>query len=366
MLRRPLYKTPIRRSRGRVHRAAPRRGVHGRALPGQSDWIGTAAMQPLPLLVSHPETPLSIRSISADLQLSPQETRLAIKLFKQGLPPLVNRSCLPYLFGLSDRLIAAMEKWPVRYYRVYTIEKAKAGNRRIEAPRRFLKLIQTWINAHICNHLSFPSCVKGFVKGQSIFTNALVHVRGRNLMVVDIRDFFPSIPLERVVKAFATFRFPPDVCRQLARLCCLQNRLPQGAPTSPALANCVFRGADLALRELAKTWGCRYTRYADDLAFSGRRIFSLEDMGRVQGIVQESGFSINSSKSRTIGQGGRQMVAGLVVNKKPQPPRLKRRRWRALFHQASLHPEQYIDQAARLSGIASFIRQYSPQTVCYP
>ena len=86
------------------------------------------------------------------------------------------------------------------------------------------------------------------------------------------------------------------VSHQLAELCCLDGRLPQGAPTSPALANSVFKPLDVKLRELADGWDCEYTRYADDLAFSGSRKFSIEDVRAVNQILLKDGFQLQEKK----------------------------------------------------------------------
>ncbi len=318
-------------------------------------------MRPLPLLVSHREERQSIDSLAADLNWSREEYGLAKRLYASRIPPLVNRKCLPYLFGVSSRLIAAMGRNPGRYYRIYSVKKVTGGTRRIEAPRRFLKVIQTWINTHICRHATMPDWVIGFVQGRNIFDNGKAHAPNKNLMVVDIQDFFPSVSLEMVKRVFVSMRLPTDVSDQLGKLCCLQGRLPQGAPSSPALANIVFKSADNLLQEQSAKWGCKYTRYADDLAFSGSRRFSQKDVERVKKIIGRFGFTINETKTRIVGQGGRQIITGLVVNRNALPPRTKRRLWRAIFHRASQHPREFTGRVSALFGVASFVNQFSPE-----
>lgn len=317
-------------------------------------------MRPLPLLVSHPEKPESVKDIGIDLGFDQGEIGLAMRLYAKRIPPLVNRGCLPYLFGVSGRLVASIERKPAPFYRIYSITKATGGKRQIEAPRRFLKLIQAWINTRICSHMYVPGCVIGFVKGRSIFDNGKVHARSKNLMVVDIKDFFPNVNLEKVGRVFSSLGLPEEVSLQLGRLCCLDGRLPQGAPTSPALANQVFREADELLKKEAKRWHCRYTRYADDLAFSGSRRFTQKDVARVGEIIGRFGFSINRKKTRIVGQGARQILTGLVVNRKALPPREKRRLWRAIFHKASEHPREFSNEVSTLIGIASYVNHFSP------
>jgi len=323
------------------------------------DW--TEAMSGLPLLVSFPDEPGSVVLISKELRWSQEQLGLAHALYERRLPPLTDNNALPYMFGVSSKLISAMGVFPHRYYRIFEVRKRGGGSRRIEAPRRFLKVIQWWINDHILSRQQMPAYVVGFVKGKSIFDNGEQHAPGKNLMVVDIEDFFPSVPMAKVIQLFQSLNFPEPVSHQLARLCCLEERLPQGAPTSPAIANLVFLPADEELARLANGWACEYTRYADDLAFSGSRHFTNGDMLEVGGVLKRHGFIANTSKSRIVGAGARQIVTGLVVNVRPQPPRWKRHLWRAMFHRAWKHPYEFSDRVERLAGIAAFVNQFNPK-----
>jgi retron-type reverse transcriptase len=255
-----------------------------------------------------------------------------------------------------------MQKFPGKFYRSFTIQKSGGGERLINAPRRFLKTIQTWIYANICAKQVLDDCVTGFIIGKSIFDNGRVHANNGNLMVVDISDFFPSVKFPQVSSIFKALAFPKSVAHQLAALCCLDGCLPQGSPTSPSLSNLVFKPTDSELTKLTKEWGCTYTRYADDMAFSGDKVFSREDIYQVGEILRKFGFSVNEKKSRIIGRGGRQIVAGLVVNQSALPPRVIRRRWRATFHNATIHPKKFSNRVTNLFGIASFVKQYSPAT----
>lgn len=317
-------------------------------------------MTVLPLLVSLSDEEESLGIMARELIFSDAELTLAKALFAQRLPPLVKPDVLPFIFGISHGLIGLMEKFPDRFYRCFTVEKSNGGLREIKAPRRFLKTIQRWIHRQICLNTVFDDCVVGFVEGKNIFDMGRAHVSGRNLMVVDIADFFPSISFSEVEEVFKTFGFPNRVAHQLSALCCLDERLPQGAPTSPALANLVFRPVDATLKELGREWGCVYTRYADDLAFSGTRVFSRGDRDHIGEVLSQFGFSINEGKSRIIGQGGRQVIAGLVVNQHALPLRSVRRRWRAIFHRASRYPREFDDRVHSLAGIIAFTNQFSP------
>lgn len=297
-------------------------------------------------------------TLKKEFYLDDEELSKAEELINNNLPPLVRPEILSFLFGVSYRFVKTMSLFPEKYYHKYRISKRAGGYRRIEAPRRFLKLIQRWIYINILNTRELPSPVTGFVHGKNIFSNAEPHKPNKNLMVIDIKDFFPSVTGKEVYKVFKSFGFPRKVSTLLTGLCTLDNRLPQGAPTSPVIANIVFNPIDLALQDSAKEWDCCYTRYADDIAFSGNEAFSRKDIKAVSDILKEWDFRINTKKTRIIGSGGRQILTGLVVNTSGLPMRDKRRRWRAMFHQATLDPSKYVGQSKSLKGIASFINGY--------
>ena len=178
------------------------------------------------------------------------------------------------------------------------------------------------------------------------------HVGRRVVLKMDLRDFFPSITAARVLAVFMTAGYPEDVARLLAGLCTNtvprevmrameqavptrdpeawrsrrlfdEPHLPQGAPTSPALANlCAYR-LDARLRGLAEAAGADYTRYADDLVFSGDDEFARSVRSfpiRVAAIALEEGFAVQHHKTRAMRQGVRQKAAGVVLNRHPNVP----------------------------------------------
>lgn len=317
-------------------------------------------MMHLSRLVSLPDELASLEFLAQQLSWGETETKVAHDLWEKGLPPLADTETLPYIFGVRPKFMSAMGRFPQTYYRRFRVAKHRGGMREIWAPRRALKVVQRWINHHMLSSVELPSYVMGFVKGRNIVANARLHTEGTNLMVVDIEDFFPSVNAEMIKRVFEELGFPSLVARQLTSLCSLEGKLPQGAPTSPAIANAVFRGADTELKKLADSWQCHYSRYADDLAFSGPKRFTVAEIHEVESIVNTHGFAVNRSKSRRTGAGGRQLVTGLVVNYRAQPPRRRRRLWRAMFHRAARHPHEFSDRRKRLQGIAAFVNQYDP------
>jgi RNA-directed DNA polymerase len=215
------------------------------------------------------------------------------------------------------------------YYRLLT--KPDGSARLIEAPKSGLKHLQRRILSRILEQIPPHPAVHGFTKGRSIKTFAAPHTGQRVVLRMDLKDFFPSFHAARIQAFFRTIGYPESVANLLGGICTTtapralckplplhrQPHLPQGAPTSPALANLCFWRMDCRLTGLARAAGATYTRYADDLAFSGGEAFE-RCAGRfpahVAAILSEEGFQVNHRKTRIMRQGVRQHLAGLVVN----------------------------------------------------
>lgn len=317
-------------------------------------------MKHLPFLLSLENSPDVIETLKREFKLKPYQVDRAGSLLDKGYPPLVRADVLAYMLGVSNGLIVSLSKFQEKNYRIYEVKKAGGGTRVIEAPRSYLKMVQRWIYDYVLSRTELPEYITGFAPGKDIFKNADIHlkIKKKNVMIIDIKNFFPSISERRVFEVFRRFGFPVKVSYRLAKLCTLEKRLPQGAPTSPMLANIAFLPVDLRLEELARTWGCAYSRYADDIAFSREEMFAMEDMNEVIRIVRDEGFEINDKKSRIIGSGGRQVLAGLVVNQVGQPVRKKRMLWRSRFHHAEKDPKEFLDKVDELRGIVAYVDQY--------
>ncbi len=243
--------------------------------------------------------------------------------------------------GLSKEIPAQ-----IRHYRYRVLTKRSGTIRLIEAPKPRLKDLQRQILALILNQIPPHSAAHGFRKGRSIRTFVAPHVGQRVVLRMDLHDFFPSVSGARIQSFFRTAGYPESVADRLGGICTnaaprdvwqlppfdvdpLQLRearvlysrphLPQGAPTSPALANLCFYRADCRLAALAQSLGAEYTRYADDLAFSGGEEFErcAERVStHVAAILHEEGFTVHHRKTRIMRQGVRQHLAGLVTNQR--------------------------------------------------
>lgn len=221
-------------------------------------------------------------------------------------------------------------------YEEFRIPKRSGGHRAIAAPEPSFREFQRRVLRRLLTRLSVHPAVHGFERGRSIVTNAEQHVGKAVVVRLDIRDFFPSTRSARVKAFFLRIGWNRQAAALLTSWCTWKGGLPQGAPTSPRLANLVNRRLDARLANLAARMGADYTRYADDLTFSwveeGRAEVSRL-LVFVKMIVEEEGYVIHTRrKLRIMRRHDRQLVTGLVVNERVALPRATRRWLRAVDH----------------------------------
>ncbi len=213
----------------------------------------------------------------------PKVPRQATRLAKLALPALQSVAELAHWLGLKSvkelRRYQRPGAGPGAPYVEFTIPKASGEPRKITAPRPKLKKLQRKILDELLVKCAPHDAAHGFVRGRSVVTNAQPHAGAQLVIKMDLRDFFPTIHYRRVVGLFKHYGYGDEVAAALASLCTHRSQLadgrvqwpgvlPQGAPTSPALANVLCRRLDSRLLGLAKRAGAVYTRYADDLTFS--------------------------------------------------------------------------------------------------
>ncbi len=254
------------------------------------------------------------------------------KLIEGGFPVIFNLSHLSDLLGLKLNYLIAMIFKSESYYREFSIPKKNGGQRQISAPYPSLLFCQQWIYKNILVNMLIHKSAHGFVPQRSIVTNAEVHLNCKWLLKIDIEDFFPSISIQRIVWFYRQCGYAKDVSFFLARLCTLNDKLPQGSATSPQLSNVAFRTTDKRLSLLADSWKLCYTRYVDDLTFSGDYIPS-KFIEIVFKILRSSGFAPNTDKTRLIGPKGRKIVTGIsVFGESMKLPKSTRRQLRKEVH----------------------------------
>jgi hypothetical protein len=249
---------------------------------------------------------------------------------------------------------------PLRHY-TYRWRAARRKARLLEAPKSRLKAIQRRILHEILDGVPPHEAAHGYRRGRSLLSYVAPHA-GRDIVLhLDLCDFFPSVTSARVRALFHTAGYPDAVAALLTGLCTnsappdvlegmsaagpaapaehmrrrlARAHLPQGAPTSPALANlCAYR-LDCRLAGLARSLGASYTRYADDLVFSGAGELA-RDVRRFHvhacRVALEEGFEVNTRKSHFMRQGVRQQVVGVVLNVRPNVRRQEFDRLKAIL-----------------------------------
>lgn len=277
------------------------------------------------------------------------------------------------------------------YYR--WIPKRHAGCRLLEAPKALLKSIQRKILAEILNRIPTHAAACGFKRGSGVLDHVEPHCNQDIVLRLDLQDFFLSIRASRVHAIFAAAGYPAPVARILTGLCTNTTplsvaaqypermsptlaqqlrtpHLPQGAPTSPALANLCAYKMDVRLTALAKRFDWYYTRYADDLLFSGPRnsqTFPRKLQIWAGAVALEESFCLNMRKTRILRRAGRQAAAGLILNARPNVPRKEYDHLKAILFNCAKHGPAEQNRAnvpdfrAHLLGRIAHVNQIHPQ-----
>lgn len=324
---------------------------------------------------------LSLRppSIPAAMLLAPGAPRL------WSVPSIVSRDELSTWLGIdtyemdwfADRrgLNRKNASSTLDHYRYRWVPRRSSGPPRLlEMPKFRMKQIQRKVLQRILYRIPVHDSAHGFCPGKNIVTAVRLHVAQSSVLRMDIQDFFPTVSGRQVVELFVTAGYPNEVASLLAGFCLHRTpepilerspdrrlgpdrslfetrmrgvHLPQGAPSSPALANLAAFRLDCRLSGLAKSAGANYTRYADDLLFSGARWNSVtcerfQDM--VKHISLDCGFRIHSGKTRWMRQGERQSALGVILNERPNIAREQYDRLKAVLHNCVVHgPESQCD-----------------------
>ena len=325
----------------------------------------------------------TLRTKDADLRHTiTDEAQLA----RHGLAVWRNEAELAQALGLTPKALrhysihSPRERAP--HYVTFAIAKRSGGERLIMAPKSRLKAIQRQLNALLVTRLPASEYAHGFRPRRSVRSNAQPHVGKAVVLHLDLKDFFGSLHFARVRGLMVALGYGYPVASVLAALMTEAPRqaviaggvrffppigpraCPQGAPTSPGVSNAIVVKLDHRLAGLARRIGFTYTRYADDLAFSG------DDAGQVhalrclaQRIIEDEGFAVNHAKTRILRRGSRQCVTGVVVNDVLGLPREARRRLRAALHQATLRARReghalQIDSVLR--GKLAYLKMLNP------
>src|SRR5690554_2100371 len=206
-------------------------------------------------------------------------------------------------------------KYPNSNYNVFNMKKKSGGTRIISVPKENLDKIQQVIYEQILSKVKIHSSAFGFVKGKSILDNAKFHMDSEKVLSIDLKNFYPSIKKARLYYLFMNLcGYSKEVSDTLVRLVSVKKGIPQGARTSPSISNIVTYRLDTILCEFSKKHNIKYTRYADDLTFSGKKEDLKDDFYyKVKWIVEKQGFEINSKKTYFSKVKTGAMITGLRV-----------------------------------------------------
>lgn len=240
----------------------------------------------------------------------------------------------------TPELLRELSESASSFYKEFRIPKKNGTERFIHGPSAELKAVQQGLCTLLNEYQKAldSRSAYGFVPGRNIVDNAARHV-GKNVVInLDLENFFPNITSAMVAKALtnAPVRIPltSNLNEVMTRLVCREGQLPQGAPTSPAMANLVSHPLDLNLEALAKKHRFIYTRYADDLTFSSNYPKIAEEVfiNIIYQRCEKLGFTVNKAKSRIQRSSERQSVTGLVVNRKVSVKKKYYRTTKAMLH----------------------------------
>ena len=267
-------------------------------------------------------------------------------------------------------------------YESFSIPKKNGGERQIFAPKKNLLIFQKHIYNLLVkrqeqiskeNKITNKIC-HGFQRKKSIITNANPHKNKKYILNIDIENFFDSFHIGRVYGYFIKnkfFEMEHKVASIISTICCYKNKLPQGAPTSPLIANLIFQTVDFRIIQLCKKYKLTYTRYADDLTFStNKKDFYTEStkfLNELSLLIENAGFHINNKKTHIQDSNHRQTVTGLIVNKKINTKRKFFKETKAaalsLYKNGACFLDNKKANANQINGRFSFINQidsYNP------
>ena len=327
-----------------------------------------------------------------DTSLSPATYAPTGPFTDLGLPKLSNPDELANWLGISsEMLIRFADKKGLSnrtdnafapHYRFHIHTKPSGGLRLIEEPKPMLKTIQRRILADLLNLIPPSPAAYGFTIGRDCLSAAAIHAGEEMVVCFDLQSFFPSVSHARIFGLFRTLGYPHAVAQDLTGLTTLatpphvltphgfsqsnllaRRHLPQGAPTSPTLANLATFNLDRRLTGLARRFEARYTRYADDMTFSGAANIARPLLIIVPLILRAEGFTLNPSKTRAQHSARRQFTTGLVVNQKINIPRPAYDQLKATIHHLKNPDDPRRNDPvflASLSGRITWVERVNP------
>ncbi|MCT1529967.1 reverse transcriptase family protein [Sphingobacterium daejeonense] len=248
----------------------------------------------------------------------------AENLFNKNLPIIYDVRHFAGIVGYSTKYIVRAVTYTKYFYRTFKIAKKNGKKRVINEPLPSLKEIQLWINLNLLSKVKPSKFAKAYIRNKNTVDNAKYHKNKKYVLCLDLKDFFPSISLKTIELFFKSLGYTNELANLFAKLCCFDNYLAQGAPTSPTLSNLILRDFDEYVGNFAVDNNLRYTRYADDITISYNDEFdsNLIITYILNGLklIKHSNLLLNTKKTQLLTPNKRQIVTGIVTNEKLQAP----------------------------------------------
>jgi RNA-directed DNA polymerase len=275
------------------------------------------------------------RQKAKDAGFSEENVKLCLfyaqPLIENNLPVIYNTTNLSALVGYKVSYLKKAALYTDYFYRSFKIKKKNGKLRELKEPLPSLKEIQCWILANILYKVQVSKYAKAYVRKRSIIDNVKYHRLKHKVLTLDIENFFGSIKRSMVEDIFRKIGYSFNMANLLSKLCCCNDCLPQGSATSPYLSNIYLIGFDEVISNYCKDHNIRYTRYADDLAFSGKfeeeRLIEL-----VSNELKKLSLVLNLEKIKIMERNTMQIITGIVVNDIVQIPKNDRNDIRKQVH----------------------------------
>ena len=281
-----------------------------------------------------------------------------------GLPVIQTLDDFSSVSHISKYTIYHLSKNSDYYYKEYKIKKKSGKLRTICQPSRKLKGLQSWILVNILDKIKVSNSCKGFEKKTSTLDNAKPHAGANTVLTLDLQDFFPTITSKQIFSIFNTLGYNDLIATIFTNICTYKGYLPQGSPCSPKLANLSAWKLDLRIQGYVGKRGINYTRYADDLSFSGlhpAKVVNIIPM--IKNIIHDEKFIVNDSKTRISSSGRAKIVTGLVISdEKIGIGKKKYNNVRAKIHHLSHYQENgNLKLLHEVQGWLSYLNSVDPE-----
>lgn len=276
-----------------------------------------------------------------------------LRLSEKNLPIIFDSAHLAQITGIEHSVLRSMAFGTSSFYQSFKIPKKSGGSRQIDAPLPSLLEVQRFILKEILEKQEISAYSTAYRKNKTIIDHVTPHSNSKSLLRVDLKDFFPSIKLERIRRVFIELGYTPRVSTLLSHLVTLEGSLPQGAPTSPCLSNIIILTFDEGVGKVCTKEGFIYTRYADDLAFSAPSEIPHSFLTALNAAIEEHGFKINERKTKFFGKRhGTWLLTGLSIGRdgRVRLPKAKRRSIRQRAHYLISYLSKDLDNKSEVAN----------------